>query len=271
MTEWTSRDATPCPPEYIEFAGRLADAAGEVVRQYFRKPFEIITKADESPVTIADRESERVMRELIEAEYPEHGILGEEHGTVRGDAEYVWYLDPIDGTKSFISGIPLFGTLIGLAKMEGDLRHPYMGVIDQAITGERWIGAPGHGTTLNGEAVRVRQCPSVDKATLFTTSPEYFEGERLDAYLRVEDRANLTRYGTDCYAFAVLSSGHIDLVVEAGLNVYDYCAVVPVVENAGGIVSDWQGKAKILDDENTIVTAGDPAAHAETLRLLAGK
>jgi inositol-phosphate phosphatase / L-galactose 1-phosphate phosphatase / histidinol-phosphatase len=268
VASWTSRDATPCPPEFIEFAGRLADAAGEVIRQYFRQPFEIVTKADESPVTIADRESERAMRDLIEAEYPEHGILGEEHGTVRGDAEYVWYLDPIDGTKSFISGIPLFGTLIGLAKLDGDVRRPYMGVIDQAISGERWIGAPGHGTTLNDEPAQVRQCSSVSKATLFTTSPEYFAGDRLAAYQRVEDTANLTRYGTDCYAFAVLSSGHIDLIVEAGLNVYDYCAVVPVIECAGGIVTDWQGNSKILDDENTIVAAGDVATHAETLRLL---
>ena len=270
MAPWSSRDAAPCPPEFIEFAGHLADAAGKVVRQYFRQPFEIITKADESPVTIADREAERVMRELIEATYPEHGILGEEHGTVRGDAEYVWYLDPIDGTKSFISGIPLFGTLIGLAKKDGDVHRPWMGVIDQAVSGERWIGAPGHGTTFNGQPTHVRRCPSVANATLFTTSPEYFEGDRLEKYQRVEDTAHLTRYGTDCYAFAVLSSGHIDLIVEAGLNVYDYCAVVPVIENAGGIVTDWQGNPKILDDENTIVAAGDVATHAETLKLLAG-
>jgi inositol-phosphate phosphatase / L-galactose 1-phosphate phosphatase / histidinol-phosphatase len=266
----TSRDAAPCPPELIEFAGRLADAAGEVIRQYFRQPFDIITKADESPVTIADRQSERVMRDLIEATYPDHGIMGEEHGTVRGNAEYVWYLDPIDGTKSFISGVPLFGTLIGLAQKDGDIHRPWMGVIDQAISGERWMGAPGHGTTFNGQPAHVRSCPSVSDAIMFTTSPEYFEGERLSQYQRVEDTAHMTRYGTDCYAFAILSSGHIDLIVEAGLNEYDYCAVVPVIENAGGIVTDWSGRAKTLDGENTIVAAGDVATHAETLRILAG-
>jgi len=270
VTAYTSRDAAPCPPELIEFAGRLADAAGEVIRQYFRQPFEIISKADESPVTIADRQAEQVMRDLIEAEYPEHGILGEEHGTVRGDAEYVWYLDPIDGTKSFISGVALFGTLIGLAKLDGDVRRPYMGVIDQAINGERWIGAPGYGATFNGTATSVRSCPSVANATLFTTSPEYFIGDKLDAYLRVEETAGMTRYGTDCYAYALLSSGHIDLVIEAGLNVYDYCALVPVIECAGGVVTDWQGQPKTLDEDDTIVAAGDVATHAEALKLLAG-
>ena len=270
MTSVSSRDAPPCPPEFIEFAGHLADAAGQVIRQYFRQPFEVISKADESPVTIADRQAESVMRDLIEAHYPDHGILGEEHGSVRPDAEYVWYLDPIDGTKSFISGVPLFGTLAGLGKMDGDVRRPYLGIMDQAITGERWIGAPGHGTTLNGVPVHTRKCPTVSDATLFTTSLADIGPDRLEAYLRVENQAKLARSGIDCYAYAILASGHIDLVIEAGLNVYDYCALVPVIECAGGIVTDWKGQPKILDDDGTVLAAGDATTHAEALALLAG-
>ncbi len=144
-----------CPPAFIDLAGRLADAAGVVARRYFRQPVDVEAKADQSPVTVADREAEAVMRELIEAEFPDHGIAGEEHGDVRTDAEYVWHLDPIDGTRSFISGKPVFGILVGLAHHG----RPLLGVIDQPVNGERWLGAAGRPTTLNGQPVSVRACP----------------------------------------------------------------------------------------------------------------
>ena len=159
---------------FLTFAQRLADAAGEVIRPYFRKPLAIRDKADLSPVTAADREAEEVMRALIERHFPEHGILGEEFGSVREDAEFVWVLDPIDGTKSFISGVPLFGTLIALTRD----RRPVLGVIDQPISRERWTGASGRPTTLNGAAIHCRACPMLAAATLFATTPDMFQGRR---------------------------------------------------------------------------------------------
>lgn len=258
-----------CPREFIDFTDRLTAASGEVIGKYFRQPFDVITKADQSPVTIADRETEAVLRELIEAEFPDHGITGEEHGSVRQDAEYIWYLDPIDGTKSFIAGVPLFGTLIGLARWQDGVGRPIMGVIDQPISGERWIGADGHGTTFNGEAISVRACDRLEAATLYTTSLEYFtDPAELKAFERMQTAANMTGFGTDCYGYGLVASGFVDLVVESGLDTYDYCALEPVVRNAGGVFTDWQGKAKVIDDGNTILAAGDARVHAEALAIV---
>ena len=260
-----------CPREFIDFADRLADASGVVIRTYFRQPFDVVTKADQSPVTIADRETEAVLRDLIEAEFPAHGITGEEHGSVRQDAEYIWYLDPIDGTKSFIARVPLFGTLIGLARWQNGVGTPILGLIDQPINRERWIGADGHGTTFNGTAISVRSCPGLKAATLYTTSMEFFtEPGHTDAFERVQAAAKMTGFGTDCYGYGLVASGFIDLVVESGLNNYDYCALEPVVRNAGGHFTDWQGKPKVIDDGDTILAAGDARVHAEALTLLRG-
>ena len=258
-----------CPREFIDFAAHLAEASGAVIRKYFRQPFDVITKADQSPVTIADRECETVLRDLIEAEFPTHGILGEEHGGVREEAEYVWHLDPIDGTKSFIAGVPLFGTLIGLAQRIEGVPTPIMGVIDQPINHERWIGADGHGTTFNGEAITTRDCPSLAAATLYTTSMEYFDtAEQIAAFERVQAASKMTGFGTDCYGYGLVASGFVDLVVEQGLDTYDYCALGPVVVNAGGLFTDWFGKPKVIDDTKTILAAGDPRVHAEALALI---
>lgn len=258
-----------CPKEFIAFAERLAAASGAVLRQYFRKSYEIDTKADRSPVTIADKQAETVLRDLIEAEYPDHGISGEEHGSVREEAEYVWYLDPIDGTKSFIAGVPLFGTLIGLAQRRDGVGQPILGIIDQPISGERWIGADGHGTKFNGEAVSVRACAGLEAATLYTTSLEYFtRPDQLAAFERLQQKANLTGFGTDCYGYGLVAAGFVDLVAENGLDSHDFCALVPVVTNAGGIFTDWHGKPKVIDDENTVLAAGDARVHAEALALI---
>jgi len=257
-----------CPAEFVDLSGRLADAAGGVIAKYFRQPFDVITKDDDSPVTIADRESEQVMRDLIEAAFPEHGIVGEEHGTVRPDAEYVWYLDPIDGTKSFICGVPLFGTLIGLVHNVDGGPSPILGIIDQPIAKERWTGAVGHGADLNGQAITTRACAGVDQATLFSTGPEYFDDKSFEAFQRVRAQSNIARFGGDCYAYGLLASGWIDLVVEWGLAVYDYCALIPVVEAAGGIVTTWAGKAHAFDGRESIVASGDRSLHEEVIAIL---
>jgi inositol-phosphate phosphatase/L-galactose 1-phosphate phosphatase/histidinol-phosphatase len=250
----------------LAFAQHLADAAGEVIRPYFRKPLAVHDKPDLSPVTAADRAAEATMRGLIEKSFPEHGILGEEFGRAREDAELVWVLDPIDGTKSFISGVPLFGTLIALTR-EG---RPILGIIDQPISHERWVGAGGRPTTLNGAAIGCRACPSLAAATLFATTPDMFKGEDAAAFVRVSAAVKLVRFGADCYAYGLLAAGFVDLVLEASLKPYDFCAMVPVVEGAGGIATDWHGGSLDIASDGRILVSGDRRAHKAALALLAG-
>ena len=251
---------------FLTFAQRLADAAGKVIRPYFRKPLAIRDKTDLSPVTAADRESEEVMRALIERHFPEHGILGEEFGSVREDAEFVWVLDPIDGTKSFISGVPLFGTLIALTRD----RRPVLGVIDQPISRERWTGASGRPTTLNGASIHCRACPMLAAATLFATTPDMFRGQDAASFARVSAAVKLTRFGADCYAYGLLAAGFVDLVLEASLKPYDFCAMVPIVEGAGGVATDWQGDGLDLSSDGRILVAGDRRTYDAVLALLGG-
>ena len=255
----------PVAAEHLALAESLADAARAVVRRYFRRPLAVEDKSDLSPVTIADREAEAAMRRLIEERFPEHGILGEEHGSVRAEAEHLWVLDPIDGTKSFISGIPLFGTLIALLHRG----RPVLGVIDQPNLAERWIGAEGRPTTLNGARVETRRCPALASATLFSTAPEsMFQDADALGFARLRAAVKLTRTGADCYAYAQLASGFIDLVVEAQMKPYDYCALVPVIAGAGGVITDWQGEALGLHSDGRVFACGDPALAAEARALL---
>ena len=205
------------------------------------------------------------MRELIAARFPDHGIIGEEFGREREDAEFVWVLDPIDGTKSFISGVPLFGTLIALAHRG----RPILGVIDQPIQRERWIGAEDRPTTFNGAPVRCRACPDTAAATLFATSPDMFTGADAAAFRRLAGAAKLVRFGADCYAYGLIALGCVDLVVEASLKPYDFSAVAPIVAGAGGIATDWQGQPLSLASDGRVAAAGDQRAHAAALVLLA--
>ncbi|MBV9587381.1 MAG: histidinol-phosphatase [Alphaproteobacteria bacterium] len=250
---------------YLALAAELADAAGEAIRPHFRQRIAVDDKPDLSPVTVADRDAEAAMRRLIAARFPQHGIIGEEYGAERTDAEFVWVLDPIDGTKSFISGIPLFGTLIALAHRA----RPVLGIIDQPISRERWVGATGRPTTFNNAPVRCRPCPALAAATVFSTSPDMFKGTDADAQARVAAKAKLMRYGADCYAYGLVALGFIDLVIEASLKVYDFSAMAPIVEGAGGIATDWQGKPLSLASDGRIVAAGSRDAHREALALLA--
>jgi histidinol-phosphatase len=249
---------------FLALALELADAAGEIIRPYFRKPLEVDDKADLTPVTIADRAAEVAMRRMIERRFPEHGIIGEEYGRMRDGAEFVWTLDPIDGTKSFISGVPLFGTLIALTRAG----HPILGIIDQPISRERWVGVAGRPTTLNRTEVRCRACPDPAAATLFATSPDMFCGEDAVAFGRLSEVAKLTRFGADCYAYGLLAAGFIDLVLEAGLKPYDFCPMVPIVEGAGGVATDWHGAPLGLASEGRALIAGDHSTHRGALALL---
>lgn len=247
-------------------AHRLADCAGEVQRRYFRTPVSVETKADSSPVTIADREAEARMRELIEAAFPEHGILGEEHGPVRTDAEFVWVLDPIDGTKSFITGRPLFGTLIALAHHG----RPALGLVDQSILQERWVGLRGGGAAWNGRPIAVRPCPRLEDAVLFATSPAMFTTEpETRAFQRVQATVRLPMFGGDCYAYGLMAMGFADLVIEASLQPYDFMALAPVIEGAGGRITDWRGQPLRLESTGQVVAAGDARVHEAACALLA--
>jgi inositol-phosphate phosphatase/L-galactose 1-phosphate phosphatase/histidinol-phosphatase len=252
--------------QYLDLALGLADAAGEAIRPYFRQPLTVDDKADLSPVTIADRAAEQAMRSLIERRFPEHGIVGEEFGLVRENAEFVWTLDPIDGTKSFISGVPLFGTLIALTRS----RRPILGIIDQPISRERWVGVAGRPTTLNGAVIRCRASPALSAATLFATTPDMFKGGDAAGFARVSGAVKLTRFGADCYAYGLLAAGFIDLVLEASLKPYDFCAMVPIVAGAGGIATDWRGADLDIASDGRILVAGDRRAHRAALELVGG-
>ncbi len=254
-----------CPAEYLALANRLADASGAVIRPYFRSAIPVDQKPDRSPVTVADREAEAAMRNLIEAAFPGHGIIGEEMPARNEGAGLTWVLDPIDGTKSFITGKPVFGTLIAL--LAGD--SPILGIIDQPITGERWIGALGHPTTLNGSTVRVRPCPDLAQAALDCTTPAMFDGSDAAAFETLRKKAGLVRFGMDCYAYAVLATGFVDLVVEAHMQLYDFAALIPVIEGAGGVITDWQGRTLAPGSDGRILAAGDTRVHEAARRILA--
>jgi len=251
---------------FLALAAELADAAGAAIRPYFRTRLTVDDKADLSPVTAADRAAEAAMRQLINRSFPAHGILGEEYGRERDDAEFVWVLDPIDGTKSFISGVPLFGTLIALTRAG----RPILGIIDQPISRERWIGAEGRATTHNGAPIHCRECPSLAAATIFATTPDMFAGADANAFARAAGAAKLVRYGADCYAYGLVALGFADLVIEASLKPYDFGPMGPVVEGAGGIVTDWRGAPLGLSSDGRVVIAGDRRAHSEALALLNG-
>ncbi len=252
-------------PPRSTLAHRLADAAGAIARRYFRQPVDVDTKPDRTPVTVADREAEATMRAADRAaDFLTTAFSAKNMARSRADAPRVWVLDPIDGTKSFIAGIPLFGILIALVE-DG---APVLGVIDQPISRERWLGAAGQATTRNGAPVRSRTCAAIAGASLYATSPDMFGGDE-PAFARLKSAVKTTRFGADCYAYAQLASGFIDLVVEADLKPYDYCALAPVITGAGGSITDWQGNALGLTSDGRVIAAGDPGLAAQARAVLA--
>ncbi|MGB4107301.1 MAG: histidinol-phosphatase [Alphaproteobacteria bacterium] len=248
--------------EFLTLANGLADLSGEIARKYFRQPFEVISKADESPVTVADRSIEEAIRAAIEKARPEDGIYGEEFGIKESRNGLTWVIDPIDGTKAFIIGKPTFGTLIALC--EGDV--PILGVIDQPISKERWIGTDGK-TTLNGKQVKVRPCSNLKSACVASTTPAMFS-KTGPVYEKIEKATKMMAWGGDCYMYGLLASGHMDVCVEASLSPYDFCALVPVVEGAGGVITDWSGKKLTIKSDGKVLAAGDAKIHEEILKLL---
>lgn len=256
--------------ELVNVANELADAAREVTLKYFRSPS---LKADNKlesgfdPVTVADREAEMVIREVLAKRRPNDAILGEEFGNKSGTSGLTWVIDPIDGTRAFVSGVPSWGVLIGLDVGDG----PVIGVIDQPYIGERFIGAFGQAhlnTNNKSQTIHTSACKKLADATLMTTYPEIGSIAERRGFEVVRDKVKLTRYGIDCYAYALLAMGQIDLVIEAELNAYDVQGPIGVIEAAGGIVTDWQGSP--AHNGGRLVAAGNSVLHAQVLQILSG-
>jgi len=257
--------------DFGAFVSELASRSGQAILPFFRA--QSTATEDKSrggvfdPVTEGDKAGEAVMRRMIRQTFPEHGILGEEYGNENVEAEYVWVLDPIDGTRSFISGIPVWGTLIGLTRAGA----PVYGMMHQPFTGERFSG-DGRQARYEGPGgsriLRTRPTKELSAATLMTTTPAMFEGARAEAYARVERAVRLPRYGCDCYAYCMLAAGHVDLVVEAGLKPYDIVALIPIIEGAGGIVTSWDGGSAA--GGGRVLAATSKPLHEAALALPAG-
>jgi myo-inositol-1(or 4)-monophosphatase len=251
-------------------AEAAADVAGAVLRPLFRESaaLGVAQKEDCSPVTIADRSAEQAMRAVLAARFPEHGILGEEFGLDRPAASLRWVLDPIDGTRAFITGRPVFGTLIALL-CDG---VPVLGIIDQPVTGERWVGVTGTPTRFRGPfggRPGCRPCPALREAELSCTSPQMLNRMEMPRWQQLADQVGRVSWGGDCYAYGLLALGQIDIVAESEMKVWDWAALVPVIEGAGGCVADWNGETLRPGGSLQVLAVGNPALLPEAVALLA--
>ena len=254
--------------DFTAFVEQLASVSGETILPFFRTSLGVDDKGERGrfdPVTAADRAAEQAMRSLIKRSFPEHGIIGEEFGNERADAEYVWVLDPIDGTKSFISGMPVWGTLIALTR----LGEPVFGMMHQPFIQEMFSGDGGAARYRGPSGSRdlhVRPCASLADAILFTTSPLLMNETDRATFTSVEKTVKLSRYGGDCYAYCMLAAGHIDLVIETELKPYDILPLIPIITGAGGVVTSWDGGPAALGGR--VIVAGDKRVHEAALKLL---
>jgi histidinol phosphatase-like enzyme (inositol monophosphatase family) len=253
--------------DFLPVAEAAADLAGAAIRPLFRSALLVEAKGDASPVTEADRAAERAIRSLLAERLPEHGVIGEEYGAANPGADWVWVLDPIDGTRAFVTGRPLFGTLIALLHRGA----PVLGLIDQPVTGERWIGIAGEPTRFRsplGGTPGCRPCPRLAEAELSCTSPDMFDATTAPRFAAVQAAARRTGWGGDCYAYGLLALGLVDVVVDATMKPWDWAALVPVIEGAGGRCTDWAGHKLRLDGDGTVLAVGDPALLPDVSRLL---
>ncbi len=262
---------TPDLADFAAFAHVLADASGKAILPHFRNLDAVDDKGGAKgeaydPVTVADREAEIAIRALIEARWPDHGVLGEEEGHRKGASPFTWVLDPIDGTRAFITGGPQWGTLIAL----NEAGTPILGVLDQPYTGERWIGYGGRTEfTARGETrrLRTRPCAAVKDAVVSSTHPwSYFSEAERKAFMKVDAKCRMTRFGGDCYAYGLVAMGLIDAVIETSLKPWDIQALIPIVEGAGGVVTSWTGGDAA--EGGQVVASGDERLHAQLLKLL---
>ena len=251
-------------PELLQFASNVADQARRPSLRYFRAGPELLIKADGSPVTVADRETECLIRDLLSQRYPQHAVIGEEYGWTRSDQPYTWAIDPIDGTKSYLAGAPTYGMLLALL-YDG---APVLGIIDIPALDERWCGVVGRATTMNGRPVKSSSCAGVEQAVLTVISPDKLKGDERPAVDALSGMARVCRYSSDGYAHALLASGYLDMVVAVGQQPFDYLAVVSVVEGAGGCISDWAGERLGLDSDGRVLVTTTAELHREALEVL---
>ena len=252
---------------FAEFGVRAVDVSGALIREHNCKPLHVEVKGDGSPVTSVDQAVEDQIRKMIAAEHPSHGILGEERPAYAPDSEFVWVIDPIDGTLPFLAGIPVFGTLLAL--LHNGI--PVLGIIDMPMTGERWIGADGLQTTRNGKPVRSRPCADLSTALMSTSNPDYYDHTNAPALERLKKATRFAVYGGSCMFYAQIASGRVDICIDVQFDVYDYLALIPVVLGAGGVFTDWQGSAAGLNSGSQYIAAGDPRAHEQALNILSGR
>ena len=250
--------------EFATFAERLADASGGILRAAVKQPFAIEMKGDGSPVTEVDKAVEDRIRILIGEEYPNHGIIGEERDDVAPDAELKWIIDPIDGTLPFLAGFPVFGTLIAL--VHDDV--PVLGIIDLPMTNERWLGCDGQQTTCNGAPVQTRKCGALSEALMSTSNPDFYSEQDRPALQRMRKATRWRVYGGSCTAYARVASGRVDVGFDVDFDIHDYLALVPVVNGAGGQITDWNGRDLTLNSADRFVAAGDRRVHRQALELL---
>ena len=256
--------------DFAAFVDQLAAVSGETIRPFFRTALGVENKSRSGgfdPVTAADRAAEAAMRALIKTTFPEHGILGEEFDAERPDAEYVWVLDPIDGTKSFICGMPAWGTLIALTRRG----EPIYGMMHQPFTREHFTGdgsAASYRGPAGDRALRTRACAELKEAVLLTTSPLLMREPDRQCFGRVEGAVRLSRYGGDCYAYCMLAAGQVDLVIETELKPYDVLPLIPIIEGAGGVITSWENGRP--HGGGRVIAAGDRRVHAQAMELLKG-
>ena len=247
-----------------KFFNLLVEENRRIILPYFRNKLEVISKADKSPVTAADKDSEKNIRSLISKYYPEHNIQGEEFPKKVTQSSFKWVIDPIDGTRSFISGKPSFGTLVGLYENN----TPLAGLIDMPALKESWLGFRNGGAYLNNIPIKTRKIKSISLATIACTSPNMFNERQLNSFKKVETECNNVVWGGDCHNFALLAGGYLDIVVEHNLSWHDVAAVIPIIEAAGGYISDWKGK-KINEKSNgSVIASGDEKVQSEVLKIL---
>jgi len=250
--------------KYLKIANECAEASGKIIKKYFRKKIKIERKSDNSPVTRADKEAEKKIRDIIAKKAPECGFFGEETGKFNTNNEYVFVVDPLDGTKGFISGKPLFCTLIGLMKNN----KPYIGVLNQPILNERWSGIANKESKYNNTKIRTTKCNKLKGLRMYATSPMMFKGKNQRVYKNIRSKIGETWFGIDSYSHGLLASGFVDVVLEASLKPYDYIASAAVISGAGGKLTDWYGNALNLDSDGRILASGDPKIHKQLLKVI---
>ena len=250
--------------EYLNFANKLADEAGITSMEYFRTSLDIDNKNDETPVTIADKNTELRIRSMIEKEYPNHGILGEEFDSVNPDAEFIWVIDPIDGTRSYIAGHKDFGNLISLTKN----KKPIIGIINCPAHNERWVGAMKHNSTINQQPAKTSSVTKIEDSYLFTSGLYFDEPHLRKAVDKITNKVRYYRYGGDCYMYGMIASGLIDIVIEDTLKAHDYMALVNVIEGAGGVISDKFGNEITTDSQGSVVASANKELHSKLISLI---